>query len=98
MARGGRYLWDPLAAAAAVQPELVRTAVRRVDVAPSGQTRIAAAGTRVRVAVAALPAAVERALLATLLRGGRFAIAPDRPDVTLSYDRSGCTFGGRRSP
>jgi hypothetical protein len=101
MARGGRYLWDPLAAAAALQPHLVRLAARRVEVATSGaasgRTSVSSGGAPVRAVVGVRRAAFEHALLATLLRGRRFALAPERPDVKLTYDRDGCVYGGRRS-
>jgi len=38
----------------------------------------------------------EHQLLSTLLGGAPFAIPPDRPDATLTFDGSTCTYGGAK--
>lgn len=74
MANGGSYFWDPLAAAAAVDPSLVHVVAGN--------------------AMSADRPRFEHELLSVLLGGKPFAIPPDRPDVTLTFDGSTCTYSG----
>jgi pyrimidine-specific ribonucleoside hydrolase len=76
MANGSSYFWDPLAAAVAVDPTLVRLV---------GNKALSADRPR-----------FEHELLGTLLGGEPFTIPPDRPDATLVFDGSACTYSGRR--
>ncbi|HVP74440.1 MAG TPA: nucleoside hydrolase [Gaiellaceae bacterium] len=94
MDRGDSYFWDPLAASVAVDPTLVRTSARHLDVnATSGRTTASPGGTTA-VATSADRSRFERQLLSTLLRGAPFTIPPDRPDATLTLTSSGCTYSG----
>ena len=93
MDRGGQYFWDPLAATAVVDPAVVRTVERHVEVAGDGDT-VASAGGTTAVAVSADRPRFERQLLSTLLHGEPAAIPPDRPDATLTLTAAGCRYSG----
>ena len=98
MTNGGSYLWDPLAAVAAVRPGVVGTAPRRLDVVADGAQagRLVPGAHPVRVASTVDLPRFERDLLGTLLGGGRFTIPPHRVQGTLVLDASGCRYVGAR--
>ena len=97
MDHGGQYFWDPLAAVAVTHPDLVSTRVRSVAVSTTGRTTIDAAGVRVRVATHAGRAAFEHELISTLLGGRPFTLPPERPNATVTFTSSGCSYAGARS-
>jgi pyrimidine-specific ribonucleoside hydrolase len=94
MAAGGSYHWDPLAAVTLTRPAVVRTAPRRIDVAPDGRTIAAPEGASVEVVTSVDRGGFERELLGTLLGGARFAIPKHRVDGTLTLDDRGCRYQG----
>lgn len=93
MDRGGQYFWDPLAASVALDPAVVRTVERRLEVADDGRTVATAPGTTA-VALSADRPRFERQLLSTLLHGAPVAIPPDRADATLTLTAAGCRYSG----
>jgi hypothetical protein len=100
MARGGSYFWDPLAAVAITQPELMKTAARRIAVRTSGpdagRTEVAADAHPSRVVTGVDRVGFERALLGTLLGGARFRIETQPVQGTLTFDARGCSYRGAR--
>jgi hypothetical protein len=96
---GGQYFWDPLAAAALTQPDLLTFEDRRLAVvtaagAENGRIVASPTGAWVRVALGAQRGTFERHLLSTLLGGRRAALAIDRPTVTITFDGRRCTYRG----
>jgi pyrimidine-specific ribonucleoside hydrolase len=94
---GGRYFWDPLAAASVARPALLRTVVRLVEVTADGRTVESVHGRSVRVATGADRTAFERDLLGTLLDGRPYRAAATRAAATVTYTGSGCSYRGVRS-
>lgn len=99
IAYGGSFFWDPLAAVSVLDPGVVATVERRVDVltsgADSGRT-VVGSGPRVDVAVGADEARFERDLLDTLLAGTSYKVLR-RPTATVSWDGESCTWDGPAS-
>jgi inosine-uridine nucleoside N-ribohydrolase len=99
MADGGSFFWDPLAAASLLDPGVVTTAERRVDVLTSGDAggrTVAGSGSRVSVAVGADEARFERDLLDTLFAGSAYTVSR-RPTATVTWDGTACTWSGPQS-
>jgi inosine-uridine nucleoside N-ribohydrolase len=93
MADGGSYFWDPLAAAAVVDPEVVRTEEQRIAVDDAGRTFESATGARTAVAIGADRVRFEKALLGTLLGGAPFTISR-HPTATVTWDGETCSYQG----
>jgi pyrimidine-specific ribonucleoside hydrolase len=98
MFTGGQYFWDPLAATALTDRQVLRWERRRLSVitAPGpqqGRTISRADGVSARVATDADRAAFERDLLATLT--GRPGVRVPRADgAALTYDGRACRLPG----
>ena len=100
MFAGGQYLWDPLAAAAVVRPDVLTLARGGVSVvttgAGAGRLVEDLRGAPVRLALGADRAVFERQFLTALIGRTRFAIpAPERRAV-LRCAASGCSYQGPR--
>jgi hypothetical protein len=92
---GSYFLWDPLAAVLALQPELGTVEERTVDVVVEGddigRTTDAAGGAPVEVFTAADARAAEQALIQTLA-GAEADPISDRPDLVI--DPVACSASG----
>lgn len=90
---GGSYLWDPLAAALAVDPSTatLRTVPLRIDPS-SGRTSIGA-GTEVQVATDVDGAAVQSRLVAGLSGDASARIRPPGSELTATAHRSSFSLG-----
>lgn len=100
MFAGGQYLWDPLAAAAVVRPDVLTLTRKRVSVvttgADAGRLVEDPRGAPVRLGLGADRAAFERQFLTALIGRTRFAIpAPERRPILRCAD-SGCSYRGPR--
>lgn len=99
IAMGGNFFWDPLAAVSVLDPGVVTTAERRVEVltsgADSGRT-VVGSGSRVNVAVNADQARFERNLLDALFAGSTYTVS-HRPTATVTWDGKACTWKGPSS-
>ena len=100
---GQAYFWDPLAAAAVVDPTVVTTQTARITVVTregpdSGRTIRSADGHQVVVAVGADAPAFEALLVRTLDGLGRDAplVTPPLPvgDAVIRFDGSSCRYDG----
>jgi inosine-uridine nucleoside N-ribohydrolase len=99
MQGGGQYFWDPLAATAVVRPGVLRFERLRLAVDAAGRVFESPGGHTARVALGADRPAFEHQLLATLLRGARFADPPTRAAAALTCDGRRCAYAGpRRGP
>jgi pyrimidine-specific ribonucleoside hydrolase len=100
MADGGTYFWDPLAAEAVVDPDVLRTERLRLDVVTAGtdagRTTAGDTGTPTTVATGADRARFEHGLLDTLLGGAAFTISR-RPTATVTWDGATCSYSGPKS-
>jgi pyrimidine-specific ribonucleoside hydrolase len=92
---GSYFFWDPLAAVALVEPDIVDLSTRSVEVdQATGQTLQADGGAEVEVAVAADRRGFEEEFL-TLVNGGSFVEARiPEPDLTVHYADGACTYQG----
>lgn len=99
---GTYYFWDPLAAVALAQPDVVETERRPIVVVESqgedlGATVESEDGVEVEVAVGADRRRFEEAFLTALNNGTPVdANIPD-PDLTVTFDGSRCSFEGQTS-
>jgi inosine-uridine nucleoside N-ribohydrolase len=100
---GDAYFWDPLAAAAVVDPGLLTT--ERADIAvvtedgpDSGRTIRSDEGSPIDVATDADAAALEERMLRTLdgLAPGEALVEPPPPvgEAVVTYDGTDCTYDG----
>ncbi len=99
IANGGSFFWDPLAAVSLLDPGVLTTAERRVDVFTNGRDAgrtIAGSGSHVSVAVGADEARFERDLLDTLLAGSAYTVTR-QPTATVTWNGETCTWSGPRS-
>jgi inosine-uridine nucleoside N-ribohydrolase len=94
MHAGGRYFWDPLAAAALATPEVVRFGNRRLRATREGRLVNDRSRPAVRVAVGADRARFERELLGTLIGGARFEIPAAEVGAAITCETAGCTYTG----
>lgn len=100
MVNGGSYFWDPLAAVSLVDPGVLATAERRIDVLTGGgdpgRTVVSGTGTRTTVATDANRVRFERDLLGTLLGSTRFTISR-RPTAAVRWNGETCSWDGPSS-
>ena len=100
MFAGGQYLWDPLAAAAVVRPDVLTLARRRVSIvmagADAGRLVEDPRGAPVRLALGAERAVFERQFLAALIGRTRFAIPAPQRRAVLRCAVGGCSYRGPR--
>jgi inosine-uridine nucleoside N-ribohydrolase len=100
MFAGGQYLWDPLAAAAVVRPDVLTFSRKRVHVvttgADAGRLVEDPRGPPVRLALGADRAAFERQFLTALIGRMRFAIPAPEQRVVLRCADGGCWYRGPR--
>jgi inosine-uridine nucleoside N-ribohydrolase len=89
---GGSYFWDPLAAAAVVDPGLIRLADARVRVGADGE--LLPGANAIRVALGADRARFERAFLDVLTDGAAAAPAARRLPVAIRWDGAAATYAG----
>ncbi len=94
MHAGGRYFWDPLAAATLAVPAVARFRSERLRATREG--RLIRDGSRraIRVAFAADRGRFERELLATLTGNTRIAIPVAPVGASITCEAAGCTYRG----
>ena len=96
---GSYFFWDPLAAVSMVEPQVVTTEVRNVEVAEepgdeNGALTETTDGVDVRVALSADRRVFEEAFLSTINGGVEIAVEIPMPDVMVRYDGETCAFDG----
>jgi pyrimidine-specific ribonucleoside hydrolase len=94
MHAGGRYFWDPLAAAALAAPNVVRLRTERLRATRDGRLIRDRSRRAVRVAVAADRARFERELLGTLAGSARVTIPDADVGAAITCEAAQCAYRG----
>ncbi len=94
MQAGGKYFWDPLAAATLAAPAVVTLRRERLRVTRDGRLVRDAARPPIAVAVSADRARFERELLGTLLGGARVTIPALDVGAAITCEPAGCVYRG----
>ena len=95
---GFYYFWDPLAAAATLEPELVSLETLKAKVIQEGDeqgsTVEAQDGSEMLVALSAEGRRFEEEFIGALNGGIQVSLPEQKPDVLVSYDGRKCTYEG----